>query len=165
MNERMEQANAILHFYAPEVTIERRRGRLWLVFHVEREGHNPSHCEKSACLTSSRSSLACRYGALGMGSTYARATANLILWIRDQPRAPISWWRCWCGPNVALAGNDGDALIEALSASDYGDPAKTCCVHCKNPDRRPVDWWHREGDPTGPCCSHHGCVDWKDDGR
>lgn len=159
--ERIEQANAILHLYAPHVTIERRRGRLWLVCQWERTGRAPYRCEKAACLNASGNSLACRYGALSMGGTCARATANLILWIRDEPRVPISSWRYWCGDGVQLARENGEALIETLSATDYGDPLKTCCVHCKNPERRPVDWWSRKGDPTGPCCSHYGCVDWE----
>lgn len=158
--QRLEQANAILHLYAPHVTLERRNGRLWLVAHWERKGREPYHYEMAAILNSNGHSLRHRYGGLDFGGTCAQATANLILWLRDKPRAPIAWWRWWCGPTVALGRENGDPILQALEAAGYGDPLKTCCVHCKNPARRCVDWWSRDGDPTGPCCSHHGCVDW-----
>ena len=150
---RLRQANEILNCYAPHVTLERRKGRLWLQYRSPHGGR--WECAKAAVLNSSGCSLGCNYGALSMGGTCAQATAQLVRWLRNDTRLPLDTWRYWNSPTVALGREHGPRMLDLLQASDYDDPRKTACVLCGNP--RIGDWWSLDG-VVGPCCDYRsGC--------
>ena len=148
MSARLEAANRILALYA-EVRLECRKGRLWLV------PDDPKLQAKAAVLNCPGNSLACRYGALGMGGTCAAATAQLVRWVRDLPRHPLRAWEWWCCETVGLGGGNREAILAAVRESDYADPEKTRCVLCKR-QIVSLDWWSLDG-VTGPCCLFGRC--------
>jgi hypothetical protein len=76
----------------------------------------------------------------GMGGTYTVATAMLVRWVRDLTRKRLEWWLGVGGPQV----------VEVLEATDYADPAKTCCVFCGRTDGQ-MDWFSHP-DHDGPGC-------------
>lgn len=94
------------------------------------------------------------------GGTGMQAVAQMIRYVRDLPRLPLSCWLHWAGPTVQLAS---PRTLEILKASDYGNPQKTCCVLCGSIIfGYLVDWWSVDG-ITGPCCRAGQCVPWATD--
>lgn len=152
MTDRLAEANVAMQFFQPEIVLSRAaNGRLWLAYAT------PNYsARRAAVLTRDGSSLACRYGALGMGGTCAAATAQLIRWVRDETRLPLFTWEYWCGDSVRLADDHGSALLAFLQASSYVDAAKSTCIFCGS--ERIGDWY---GPPfvQGPGCWGQACPD------
>ena len=147
--ERLVIANEVLPLFHSEARLERRKdGRIWIIWRSVR---------RVAALTRDVS-LACDYGHLGMGSTRARATARLLLWIRDLPRPPFSEWEYACLGGPRLGGANGALIVERMASADYGDPAKTCCVFCGRADTR-LDWFGRYGGPGCAGFVARGCLE------
>lgn len=87
------------------------------------------------------------------GGTGMQALAQLIRYVRDLPRFPLSTWEYWSGESVKL-GNS--TVVELLASAGYEDDLKTCCVLCGDPKfARGLDWWSLDG-VIGPCC-RFGC--------
>lgn len=94
------------------------------------------------------------YRHWGHGGTATTALANLIRWIQGQPVLPLSTWRYWTGPTVALGRDRGAECVSLLAAGEYPDHAD--CVLCGRRLER-FDWWSLDG-VSGPCCRHtEGC--------
>lgn len=94
------------------------------------------------------------YRQRSTGGTGFQALAQLIRYVRDLSRFPISTWEYWGGESVKL-GNP--RTVELLKSGGYIDPKKTCCVLCGDPDfRKGLDWWSLDG-VTGPSCRFGSC--------
>lgn len=89
------------------------------------------------------------------GGTAARALCQLVRWIKGQPVLPLSSWRYWTGPGVALGRDRGDECCQVLQAAGWPDHA--VCVLCGRQLLRSLDWWTLRN-VSGPCCHHtEGC--------
>jgi hypothetical protein len=89
------------------------------------------------------------YNQRPTGGTGMQALAQLIRYVRDLNRLPLSTWEYWATNKVGLTN---EHTVELLKNSDYGDPKKTCCVLCGTTEfKKGLDWWSLDG-VTGPSC-------------
>jgi len=86
--------------------------------------------------------------------TTEQAICQLVLWWRDLPRRPLSWWRYCCSPQVGLGTAATLGLLSDTEPGGYADPARTGCVLCGA--AAPNDWWAL-GKVIGPCCFAGKC--------
>lgn len=129
--ERLAIANQILALFPCSARIERRQnGRLYVT-----EGS-----ESIPAIVDGGGSLSGRYDLVGMGGTRAYATGLLLLWVRNEPRRPLSSWEHICGPGPNLGSGRGNEILDLLRTHGYEDPALTCCHWCKRTDVR-LDWF------------------------
>jgi hypothetical protein len=85
-----------------------------------------------------------------------QALAQMIRFVRDLPRVPLTTWEYWAGEKVKLCTPDTVAL---LRDGGYGDPSKTQCVLCGATEfKRGLDWWSLDG-IVGPACFGGRCSD------
>ena len=144
--ERIEAANRVLILMKQGSRIERRRGGFWLVSPHWTPG-KPDRVNKIV-LSKTREFLGLDYGHHSMGMTRSIAVAQLVRWTRGERRHPA---KC-------LRYNFGDAVGDALDATDYPDPEKTGCVLCGKEPSPAGDWWSdHENDLFGPCCYMEAC--------
>lgn len=84
--------------------------------------------------------------------------AQLLRFVMDQRRRPLSWW-------AKVTPPEAWAAIEfTMAGTSYADHEKTKCVICDHPN--PLDWFaggaapegsERKGYGEGPCCDFAGC--------
>jgi len=138
----MASVNAVLDTFAPGWTLDclsrLHCSPLWL--------RGPEDRALIVRLNRDRLWLAGAGHRLGMGGVTEQAIVQLVLWCRDQPRVPMAWWLYACSEKIGLGSSE---TIRLLKASDYGDPARTCCVLCGAAN--PTDWWSL-AKVLGPCC-------------
>lgn len=95
------------------------------------------------------------YGQRPTGGTGMQALAQLIRYVRDLDRLPMSTWKYWGSETVKLCTSE---VVEILRLGNYGDPEKTHCVLCgRNDWKRGLDWWSLNG-VTGPSCRNGACT-------
>lgn len=87
------------------------------------------------------------------GGTGLQAIAQVIRYTRDLTRLPLLTWEYWGSDTVRLCNEE---TLRLIRASDYGDPAKTCCVLCGTTKFKGLDWWSLDG-VTGPSCLAGRC--------
>jgi hypothetical protein len=90
---------------------------------------------------------------IDQGGTGAMVFAQLVCWIRGDPRINISWWAQ--AVERGLARGNGDTLLQRLRASTYAAGGATNCVLCGS--EKTGDWWSLDG-ITGPACRWGDCA-------
>lgn len=147
---KLEAANEALQCFASDTHIERRHGG-WYVCWTTHNGRR----ESRRWITRGQDWYPVWSRHWAHGGTCCIALSQLIRWLRDQPVLPLSSWRYWTGPKVALGRDDGPRVVEILR--DAGYPEYTPCVLCGNRIEGGLDWWSLDG-VSGPACSHRsGC--------
>jgi hypothetical protein len=143
-DERLATANAALKFFAPETTVEVRMGRVWVCWTNYR-----GEATAKPWASRGQSFYPVWSHKWGHGGTCCTALSQLVRFIQGRPLLPISTWRWWASPTVALGRDKGDELVATLLAGGYPEHVK--CVLCEREIDSRLDWWHLD-DVSGPCC-------------
>ena len=156
MEHRIGVANLVLDTVAPGVMLYRAK-ELRMRRDVRKQ---PPKYDFPARLRTDGSWPAFGYRQRSTGGTGFQALAQLVRYVRDLSRLPLSTWEYWGGESVKL----GNAkTLELLKSGGYPDPLKTCCVLCGDSEfRRGLDWWSLDG-VVGPSCRFGCCRETKRD--
>lgn len=148
---RIKTANQILNSFVPGV--ELYTGERYLRMRWDIRKQPPKH-DFAAHLRADGSWTKYGYRQRPTGGTGMQALAQLVRYVRDLSRLPLITWEYWAGDTVKLCTPQ---TLELIRASDYADPAKTCCVLCGTSEyKRGLDWWSLDG-VTGPSCYGGQC--------
>ena len=147
--EKLEVANQVLHSFAEDTSIERRRGG-WYVCWNDYRGN---HYERRWQCRGGQDTYPVWYRAWAHGGTACTALSQLIRWLRDQPVVPIGTWKYWATKQVYLIKDP--QVIQILL--DNGYPEVAHCVLCNRILDKGFDWWDLKN-VSGPCCHYtKGC--------
>lgn len=147
---RVEVANQVLQFFAPDTHLTVVRGRVFV--HWERHGGEKI---RRQWMTRGNDFYPVWHHKWAHGGTCCTALSQLVRWIQERPVLPIATWQYWAGKTVFLGREQGPRMAEVLT--EHGYPQVANCVLCKQPITGSLDWWNLDG-VSGPCCSWtNGC--------
>lgn len=151
--QRLDTVNAAVKLIMPDVSIELEGRAAFVNFLGYRSYGETRPKKRKQWIAVSEGSHFPRWSSeFPHGGTCHAALHQLVRFAQEKPVVTIGAWEAWCGPNIRVAGDNGQAVVDLLRAGGW--PTVATCVVCGRTPLPRYDWWSLEG-VSGPACYNH----------